>query len=145
IDGPGLRSGQARGLARGLSAAFCERSLIGQPAASGACRMPFAATRTSAGPGQLATAGPGHGPTLTRGCRDPRAGLVWAYRAHACRPGGPSIISEQDRIHLRRCVELATSALNAGDEPFGSVLVSADGQVLFEDRNRVAGGDHTRH
>lgn len=55
------------------------------------------------------------------------------------------MISEQDRTHLRRCVELATSALNAGDEPFGSVLVSAGGQVLFEDRNRVAGGDHTRH
>src|SRR5690606_42128288 len=28
---------------------------------------------------------------------------------------------------------------------FGSILVSASGQVLFEDRNRVAGGDHTRH
>ena len=33
----------------------------------------------------------------------------------------------------------------AGDEPFGSVLVAADGTVLFEDHNRVAGGDHTRH
>jgi len=42
-------------------------------------------------------------------------------------------------------VELAASALDAGDEPFGSVLVSANGEVLFEDRNRVAGGDHTQH
>ncbi|QKW37677.1 nucleoside deaminase [Actinomadura sp. NAK00032] len=47
--------------------------------------------------------------------------------------------------HLNRCVELAAEALDARDEPFGSVLVSAAGEVLFEDRNRVAGGDHTRH
>lgn len=55
------------------------------------------------------------------------------------------MINEQDRVHLKRCVELATEALAAGDEPFGSVLVSAEGKVLFEDRNRVAGGDHTQH
>ncbi|BAU13268.1 cytidine/deoxycytidylate deaminase [Leptolyngbya sp. NIES-3755] len=47
--------------------------------------------------------------------------------------------------HLHRCVELATEALEAGDEPFGSVLVAADGTVLFEDRNRIASGDQTRH
>ena len=47
--------------------------------------------------------------------------------------------------HLRRCVELAAEALADGDEPFGSVLVAADGTMLAEDRNRVAGGDHTRH
>ncbi|MDR2220363.1 MAG: nucleoside deaminase [Methylobacillus sp.] len=47
--------------------------------------------------------------------------------------------------HLCRCVELATEALEAGDEPFGSVLVAADGTVLAEDRNRVACGDRTRH
>lgn len=47
--------------------------------------------------------------------------------------------------HLERCVELATEALEAGDQPFGSVLVSADGIVLAEDRNRIAGGDETRH
>lgn len=50
-----------------------------------------------------------------------------------------------DLTHLRRCVELASEALNDGDEPFGSLIVSAEGDVLFEDRNRVAGGDHTRH
>lgn len=55
------------------------------------------------------------------------------------------MITEQDRIHLRRCVELAASAVEAGDEPFGSVLVSSSGEVLYEDRNRVAGGDHTQH
>lgn len=47
--------------------------------------------------------------------------------------------------HLRRCVELAAEALDAGDEPFGSVLVAADGTVLVEDRNRTSGGDATRH
>ncbi|MET0865693.1 MAG: nucleoside deaminase [Nakamurella sp.] len=52
---------------------------------------------------------------------------------------------DTDLIHLRRCVELATEALDDGDEPFGSVLVGGDGTVLQEDRNRVAGGDQTRH
>ncbi|GGL19879.1 nucleoside deaminase [Nocardia jinanensis] len=54
-------------------------------------------------------------------------------------------ISSHDVDHLRRCVELARAALTAGDQPFGSLLVSATGAVLFEDRNRVAGGDTTRH
>jgi tRNA(Arg) A34 adenosine deaminase TadA len=53
--------------------------------------------------------------------------------------------SDIDLRHLRRCVELATQALDEGDEPFGSVLVAGDGTVLAEDRNRVAGGDETRH
>ncbi|MDI3388531.1 nucleoside deaminase [Streptomyces sp. B-S-A8] len=53
---------------------------------------------------------------------------------------------EAAELHfLRRCVELAAEALDAGDEPFGSVLVDAEGKVLAEDRNRVAGGDHTQH
>lgn len=47
--------------------------------------------------------------------------------------------------HLRRCVELAAEALDAGDQPFGSVLVGADGTVLAEDRNRAVSGDATRH
>lgn len=53
--------------------------------------------------------------------------------------------SETDLRHLRRCVELATKALEVGDEPFGSVLVSAEGVVLSEDHNHVASGDNTRH
>lgn len=55
------------------------------------------------------------------------------------------MISDSDLKHLRRCIELAKIALEKGDEPFGSVLVSADGEVLFEDHNHVAGGDHTQH
>ncbi|MCV7279054.1 nucleoside deaminase [Mycolicibacterium flavescens] len=54
-------------------------------------------------------------------------------------------LDDDDLDHLRRCVELAREALDAGDEPFGSVLVAADGRTLFEDRNRVKDGDHTRH
>lgn len=55
------------------------------------------------------------------------------------------MITETDRKHLRRCVELAQIALEKGDEPFGTVLVSAEGEVLFEDLNHVASGDHTQH
>ncbi|GAT80753.1 cytidine deaminase [Streptomyces sp. F-3] len=56
-----------------------------------------------------------------------------------------TMVDETELRHLRRCVELAAEALEAGDEPFGSVLVSGDGTVLAEDRNRTAGGDRTRH
>lgn len=55
------------------------------------------------------------------------------------------MINETDLKHLKRCIELAKTALKKGDEPFGSVLVSADGEVLFEDHNHVASGDHTQH
>lgn len=54
-------------------------------------------------------------------------------------------ISAEDLVHLRRCVELAREALDAGDHPFGSVLVDAAGAVAREERNRVGGGDPTQH
>lgn len=54
-------------------------------------------------------------------------------------------VSGNDIVHLRRCVELASEALAAGDEPFGSVLVDGAGRRLFEDRNRISNGDNTRH
>ncbi|MCE4264274.1 nucleoside deaminase [Rhodococcus sp. ACPA4] len=54
-------------------------------------------------------------------------------------------MNEIEMGHLRRCVELAREALDEGDEPFGSVLAAADGTFLAEDRNRIAGGDSTRH
>lgn len=55
------------------------------------------------------------------------------------------MISEVDRNHLERAAALAEEALQYGDEPFGSVLVSEKGEVLFEDRNRIASGDKTLH
>lgn len=54
-------------------------------------------------------------------------------------------MEEADKKHLKRCVELANEALEAGDAPFGSVLVAADGEVLMEDRNRDATVDMTQH
>ena len=58
----------------------------------------------------------------------------------------PPDLSDAERSHLRRCVELAELALTSGDEPFGSVLVDAGGVALAEDRNRVVStGDPTQH
>lgn len=54
-------------------------------------------------------------------------------------------LTATEREFLARAVAQAEAALQAGDEPFGSVLVSADDEVLFEDHNHVSGGDHTRH
>ncbi len=56
------------------------------------------------------------------------------------------MFTEKELEYLNHCVELAEKALEAGDEPFGSILVSADGEVLFEDHNHVVStGDRTRH
>ncbi|MEJ8778635.1 nucleoside deaminase [Pseudogracilibacillus sp. ICA-222130] len=55
------------------------------------------------------------------------------------------MITETDLTFLERSVQLAKLALEKGDEPFGSLLVSKDGDVLFEDHNHVASGDHTQH
>jgi tRNA(Arg) A34 adenosine deaminase TadA len=67
-----------------------------------------------------------------------------AHTAHA--DGNPGGVAPEDLPHLRRCVELAAEAVDAGDHPFGSVLAAADGRVLAEDRNREnTMGDATRH
>lgn len=55
------------------------------------------------------------------------------------------MLSDHDTQHLDRCIALADEALQAGDEPFGSVLAAADGRTLHEARNRVATGDATQH
>jgi tRNA(Arg) A34 adenosine deaminase TadA len=54
-------------------------------------------------------------------------------------------MDDQDLRRLRRCVDLAAEAVEAGDQPFGSILVSGGGEILFEDRNRTGRGDATRH
>ncbi|MFS3129343.1 nucleoside deaminase [Nocardioides sp. Bht2] len=54
-------------------------------------------------------------------------------------------VTPTDREFLIRCVELAQQAIDLGDEPFGSLLVNEAGEVLFEDHNRVSGGDATQH
>lgn len=55
------------------------------------------------------------------------------------------MVDQAEMKYLRRCVELAGEALEAGHEPFGSVLVAADGTVLAQDHNREGTGDRTRH
>ncbi|WP_431277617.1 nucleoside deaminase [Leifsonia poae] len=54
-------------------------------------------------------------------------------------------VTDADLAWVAKAVGLAREALDAGDEPFGSVLISADGDLLFEDRNRTSGGDQTLH
>ncbi len=55
------------------------------------------------------------------------------------------MISATDLKHLVRAVDLAEAALATDNDPFGSVLVAADGRVLFEDHNWESTGDATRH
>jgi tRNA(Arg) A34 adenosine deaminase TadA len=55
------------------------------------------------------------------------------------------VVSQVDLQHLRRCVELARTALDNGHGPFGAILVGADGQTRCEDHNRVTDDDQTLH
>jgi len=55
------------------------------------------------------------------------------------------VVNDVDLQHLRRCVELARTALKAGHGPFGAVLVGANGRTLYEDHNRVTDRDQTLH
>lgn len=53
--------------------------------------------------------------------------------------------SENHEKYIQRCIELAESALNAGELPFGSVVVR-DGKIIAESRQRVKSiSDITRH
>jgi len=49
-------------------------------------------------------------------------------------------VTPDDEKFLHRAIELAGEARAAGDPPFGSLLVGADGGVLAEDRNTVLSG-----
>ena len=46
-------------------------------------------------------------------------------------------MNETDETHLRRAIALAQQARDAGEQPFGSLLVGPDGAVLREDHNTV--------
>jgi tRNA(Arg) A34 adenosine deaminase TadA len=51
-----------------------------------------------------------------------------------------------DEHHLRRAVDLAAQARAAGEQPYGSLLVGPEGDVLAEDHNTVIGDrDVTAH
>jgi tRNA(Arg) A34 adenosine deaminase TadA len=58
---------------------------------------------------------------------------------------GPAL-TDSEQHFLRRAIELARLSREAGEPPFGSLLVSADGAVLAEDHNTtVSEGDITAH
>ena len=46
-------------------------------------------------------------------------------------------MKSQDEGYLRAAIRLASEARRAGDQPYGALLVAADGTVLAEDRNTV--------
>ncbi len=54
---------------------------------------------------------------------------------------------EQDLEFLRRSFDVARRAREAGDHPFGAILVGPDGEILREQGNgyRAEGGDRTAH
>lgn len=52
-----------------------------------------------------------------------------------------STIDDQDAAMLRRAIELSARAREAGDHPFGSLLVTADGRVQAEAVNTVVTGN----
>ena len=55
-------------------------------------------------------------------------------------------MDSQDEGYLRTAIRLASEARQAGDQPYGALLVAADGTVLAEDRNTVVTGrDITAH
>ena len=54
----------------------------------------------------------------------------------------PSPVSHE--LFMKRCLTLAQQALQAGDHPFGSVIVK-DGKIIAEARNRITANDVTNH
>jgi tRNA(Arg) A34 adenosine deaminase TadA len=55
--------------------------------------------------------------------------------------------TETDLVHLRRCIDLARQARDAGQHPFAALVVDESGQVLSEAQNhsRPPDGDPTQH
>ncbi|GJN66236.1 hypothetical protein PLIIFM63780_003702 [Purpureocillium lilacinum] len=51
------------------------------------------------------------------------------------------MVKHQELDALRLCIKLARDALEAGDAPFGSVLVADDGTILKQERNRTVTGE----
>ncbi|KQC33044.1 cytidine deaminase [Nonlabens sp. YIK11] len=46
-------------------------------------------------------------------------------------------MTAKEERYMKQCLELARASLDAGDEPFGSILVNAEGKVIATERNRV--------
>lgn len=45
--------------------------------------------------------------------------------------------TEADQVFFEHCLRLAEDALIAGDQPFGSILVNKENEIIAEARNRV--------
>ncbi len=54
-------------------------------------------------------------------------------------------LADADARHLRRAIVLSVEAAERGNRPFGSVVVSATGEILGEARNTTGEGDCTGH
>ena len=53
---------------------------------------------------------------------------------------------KEDQFYISRAIELAYAAKQKGDNPFGSILVDQDGNILMEDENtQVTQNDITGH
>ncbi|PKR80351.1 nucleoside deaminase [Brumimicrobium salinarum] len=50
---------------------------------------------------------------------------------------GAASFTQTDLRFLKHCLGLAKEALEAGDQPFGSILVNENDEILAEARNRV--------
>ena len=75
-----------------------------------------------------------HGTLARNDCRASK--VVGPSCGIRCVNSEPVSLTDSDIAHLERCVELAREALENGDEPFGSILVDADGvrEYLLGDR-----------
>jgi tRNA(Arg) A34 adenosine deaminase TadA len=54
-------------------------------------------------------------------------------------------ITTTDKEFLNLCIDLAEESLNAGDSPFGSVLVDNKGDILAQARNKVSASNALAH
>ena len=52
--------------------------------------------------------------------------------------------TQHHEFFMRRCIELAQEAFEAGDNPFGAVIVK-EGKILAEARNHIIVNDVTNH
>ena len=48
-----------------------------------------------------------------------------------------TVFTQTDLKFLKHCLNLAEEALRASDQPFGSILVNADNEIIAEARNRI--------
>lgn len=60
--------------------------------------------------------------------------------------GGIILKLKDDKYYIQKALELAYNAKENGDEPFGSILVDENGNILIEEKNtRITQNDITGH